>query len=357
MTRRGEIAARTALVVVSIAVSLAALEIGYRLWRGGPDLVLRWPNRVADHVRDDRGWPVCSHVVDGELGWVPNPGYSSPHFNVDAAGYRRVTALADARPPILALGDSFTAGKEVDDHETWPEELQRLLGRPVVNGGVDGYGLDQMVLRGERFAAARKPAAIVLSFIADDLERNGRSRLWTVAKPWFESKDGRLSLHAPRTDNAGCDSLPFWRRMLGSSLVVDVVVRALQAQGLWLYEDELSLPQGTGWTLGCPLIARLAELEVPVLVVIQYARDEWRPHPHGNPEFAWSRQVADCARKAGMAVLDTMDVLDGAVRAGGLDSVYREGHHSPEGNRIVAEAIAGALARQGMLPSGLPGPK
>ena len=49
-----------------------------------------------------------------------------------------------------------------------------------------------------------------------------------------------------------------------------------------------------------------------------------------------------------MQVLDTIDVLDGAVRSGGLDSVYREGHHSPEGNRLVAGAIATKLKDMGL---------
>ena len=39
---------------------------------------------------------------------------------------------------------------------------------------------------------------------------------------------------------------------------------------------------------------------------------------------------------------------DGAIRAGGLDSVYREGHHSPEGNRLVAGAIATKLRDMGL---------
>ncbi len=357
MTRRGEIAARVALVVVSIVVSLAALEVGYRWWRGGVALLLHWPNRIAEHVRADRGWPVCSHTWDATLGWAPVPGFVSPHYGSDGAGYRLVPPIADPRPPILAVGDSFTAGDEVDDREAWPAQLQGLLGRRVVNGGVTGYGVDQMVLRAERFAAHERPAAIVLSFIADDLERNAFSRIWTAPKPWFELVNGRLVQHPPGPDDASCDALPFWRRMLGWSMLVESMVLRLRWQSRWLYEDERVMENGRGWILGCPLIARLADLKVPVLVVIQYARDEWRPHPHGNPEYAWTQRVSDCARKAGMQVLDTMEVLGGAVRAGGLDSVYREGHHSPEGNRLVAEAIARELARQGMLPSGLPGPK
>ena len=348
MTRRGEIAARVILVVASIAVSLAGLEVGYRLWRGGFSLLLYWPNRIAEHVRADRGWPACSHAWDATLGWAPVPGFVSPHYSTDGAGYRLIAPVADPRPPILAVGDSFTAGVEVDDREAWPAELQGLLGRRVVNGGVAGYGFDQAVLRAERSVALERPAAIVLSFIADDLERNAYSRLWTVPKPWFALENGQLVQHAPAADEVRCDSLPFWRRMLGWSLLVETIVERLRWQARWLYEDLMIMEKGQGWTLGCPLIARLGELKVPTLVVIQYARDEWRPHPHGNPEYAWTQHVSDCARKAGMQVLDTIDVLDGAVRAGGLDSVYREGHHSPEGNRLVAGAIATKLKDMGL---------
>lgn len=58
---------------------------------------------------------------------------------------------ADA--PILAVGDSFTSGENVGDLDSWPAQLQRLTGHTVLNGGVSGYGLDQIVLRTERLTA------------------------------------------------------------------------------------------------------------------------------------------------------------------------------------------------------------
>lgn len=347
MTGRGEIVARIALVVASILVSLVALELGLRLWRGGPALLMQWPNRVAETVREVRAWPVCSHIDDADLGWVPNPGFASPHYNVDAQGFRRHPPLADVRPAILAVGDSFVEGDEVDDHESWPVHLQDRLGRRVINGGVSGYGVDQMVLRAERIVARERPAAIVLSFIADDLERNLRSRMWTLEKPYFELRDGALRLHRPAPQDAGCDTLPFWRRTLGWSMLVETVVLALRLNATWWYDDRLVAPAGTGWMLGCPLIQRLQGAGVPLLVVLQYGRDEWRPHPSNGRDFAAAHRVLDCAAAAGVPVLDTVHALEGAVRAGGLDAVYREGHHSPEGNRIVAAAIAAKLSEMG----------
>lgn len=354
MSLRGEIAARIALVLASILVSLAALELGVRLWRGGPSLLLHWPNRVAEAVHGERVWPVCSHVYDAAVGWVPNPGFASPGFNVDAQGFRRQPPVADARLPILAVGDSFTAGDEVDDHESWPAVLQEMLARRAINGGVSGYGVDQMVLRAEQVSVREKPAATVLSFIADDLERNARSRMWTLEKPWFEMTDGRLTLHRTPPEEVGCNSLPFWRQAFGWSMLVETVVQRLRLNAVWFYEDRLIMPAGTGWTLGCPLIERLKDIGVPLLVVLQYGRDEWRPNPRNRPDFSASHRVLECAARSGVAVLDTLDVLEGPVAARGLDAVYREGHHSPEGNQIVAEAIAAALARRDVLPSGLP---
>ena len=32
---------------------------------------------------------------------------------------------------ILAVGDSFTAGSEVHDHESWPAQLERMLKKPT----------------------------------------------------------------------------------------------------------------------------------------------------------------------------------------------------------------------------------
>jgi hypothetical protein len=42
------------------------------------------------------------------------------------------------------------------------------MGRRVLNGGVTGYGFDQMVLRAEQLIAAHKPSVVIASFIADD---------------------------------------------------------------------------------------------------------------------------------------------------------------------------------------------
>src|SRR5205085_1024503 len=108
------------------------------------------------------------HVHDDRLGYAPRPGYVGPGLTIDGDALRATGACpADATsiPPILAVGDSYTFGDDVTDLQSWPAQLQRLTGRRVLNGGVSGYGFDQIVLRAEQLAAVHKPAVIVVSCI------------------------------------------------------------------------------------------------------------------------------------------------------------------------------------------------
>jgi len=194
--------------------------------------------------------PVCSHVYDPHLGWTANPNYTSARFNVGPDGYR-VTGVvppgAAGRSAVLAIGDSFTEGDEVDDTETWPAHLQRLLGRRVINAGVSGFGLDQMIMRTEEAVASAHPALGVMSFVPDDVRRNEFSRLWSVQKPYFVLQEGELSLrNHPVPPPVACDSLPFWQRILGWSVLVDGIVHRQEWDEFWLYSEDRALPAGEG---------------------------------------------------------------------------------------------------------------
>lgn len=88
-------------------------------------------------------------------------------------------------PLIVAFGDSMTEGYAVGDDETWPAALERLTHRPVLNAGVRGYDLDQMVLRAERLVPELNPSTVVLAFIADDISRTALAVRDFRSKPYF----------------------------------------------------------------------------------------------------------------------------------------------------------------------------
>ena len=93
-------------------------------------------------------------------------------------------------------------GWAVGDDETWPAHLERDTGWRVLNAGVRGYGLDQMVLRAERLAPRFKPRVIVLAFIPDDIYRVGLSIRQAYHKPYFVPAGETIELRGvpvPRT--------------------------------------------------------------------------------------------------------------------------------------------------------------
>ena len=78
-------------------------------------------------------------------------------------GARRVTpeAPAGARS-VLFVGDSCTFGIPVDDDQSFPSRVGRLLGVRALNAGVPGYSAFQGRLVLERFEG--RPAAVVITF-------------------------------------------------------------------------------------------------------------------------------------------------------------------------------------------------
>src|SRR5690606_25037038 len=108
---------------------------------------------------------------------------------IDADGFRGNGPPAPPGRPVLAVGDSFTFGDQVDDDETWPAYLERILQRPVRNGGVFGYSLAQAVLRAEEEVPRLGADWLVVSFIPDDIVRCELAKRYAPL-PWFSVVDG-----------------------------------------------------------------------------------------------------------------------------------------------------------------------
>src|SRR5262249_53841701 len=350
MARRSELATGAGLVLASTLVALFVLEIGCRIARG-PEYLWSWPNFVA------REWVVNDTEVnkrfidDALLGHVPKPRFRSSLVNYDDEGRRMVPALpadAIAGAPVLVTGDSFAEGEEVSDGETWAAHLQGLLRREVINAGVSGFALDQTVLRTVQQAEVLHPSQIIVSFTAGELYWNEMHHLWGGEKPYFSlTDDGTLVLRnvpvPPRSTTERV--LPFWQRAFGWSALLELVLRRLDWWVDWLADEERATPRGTGEKVVCPMAGRPAALGAPTLIVAQYNR--WTQWTDNTAWRADVRRQADlvlrCAKAAGLATLDTYGVVEQAVRARGIDAIYIRDHHTPDGNRLIAEAIAAEL--------------
>ena len=349
---------RIALVIGSILFSLLVLELGVRLWRG-PEWLLKWPNLVLQERNTTAGMRHGRFVYDPQLGFISAPDFKSPATSYDARSYRQMPALpADLadKPPVVALGDSYTHGDEVADADTWPAQLQDIIRWPVVNAGVTAYGIDQTILRAERAVAELKPAAIVIGFIPDDLRRAEMRRVWGTGKPYFTLEGDQLRLHDVPVPPSPLprDTLDWVQWIFGYSMAVDAFLRMKGWQYEWAVDHERVLQRGEGERVACALMRRLAGLahdaKAPALVVAEYDPYTWQDVEFGADQRRVAAAVLKCAADAGLATVDTFAAYDKAIAAGGHHAVYQKDHPSPAGTKLIAEQVAAGLARLHIPP-------
>jgi len=345
--------ARSVLVIASVLVSLALLEVGCRLVRWGPDGLVSWPNLAHQRMGTGPGGERCQYAYSASIGWTSPANCVSKTYNSDAVGFRRASAQASlAEPPILVTGSSFAKGDEVKDDEAWPAYLQDMIGRKVVNAGVSGYAFDQTVLATEQFVPRVKPLFVIASFTPGDIRRAELKVAWSREKPYFALEDGKLDLrNVPVPGRPGAPvRLPSVAEWLGWSALADLLVQRLGIQQGWYFTEVQAVPRGTGETIACRLMPRLAALGVPVVVMAQYSRGYWSDKgPHGTADHRSMRSVLACAAAAGLIPFDLSDTLKAAVDARGTDALYRSDHHSAEGNRVVADLVMRELVNRRLL--------
>jgi hypothetical protein len=62
---------------------------------------------------------------------------------------------------MYVFGDSFAFGDEVDDNQTWQEQLAKIRQQNILNFGISAYGPDQSLLHLKRMAPQLPKTSIV----------------------------------------------------------------------------------------------------------------------------------------------------------------------------------------------------
>lgn len=328
------------LATISVCLTLLGLELAVRIHRG---TVLHFQSLTAEpQIRVGR---MAYHP---RLGWLPKPGRVSTRWtsNVDASGIRsNGRSILAAGRPILAVGDSFTFGDEVEDNETWTAHLERLLNARVLNAGVGAYGIDQAFLRAELLLDEYNPGVVILSFISDDINRTEYSYYpygggW---KPYFRYRDGALVLqNVPVPQErapSGAQSFQPLRRALGFSFLADAVLR--RAFPRWWHDfPAVEQVHQDGEEVSVDLLDRLhglMKVRGGRLVVVALATNG---RIGGNARLP---NLVKRAREKGMDVLDlSTEVLK--LPPGEMQELFLpRGHYSPAMNRSIAGRIAAFL--------------
>ncbi len=171
------------------------------------------PEKVKIPEKPKSDWALVPERVwtehDPILGWslqkskdaILNIGTGKIPMKFNSLGFRGSTEIEFKRIPgkkrVLALGDSFTFGWGVLDHETFSAQLEaRNPDTEVINTGVPGYGIDQIYLSYVNIGKKFQPDVVVVGIYPEDFWRATRAFSDTgYAKPYFVlTATGNLTL-------------------------------------------------------------------------------------------------------------------------------------------------------------------
>ncbi|MBU1675827.1 hypothetical protein KKA85_08615, partial [bacterium] len=196
---------RLLLAALPLLLALLACELILRVAGPAP--------ADPDNRMSDRGFLICDH--DSLLGWIFPPdaagdfeddnspvvietnawGLRGPEYDIDPDGLH-----------IVVLGDSYAFGWGVEEEESFPRQLERILrgrcGDPtltVINAGIPGYGPYQQIEMLRRVRRHVPPDIVIATFsLANDpvdelrIARYAPDRLWDYV-PAVKDPDALLS--------------------------------------------------------------------------------------------------------------------------------------------------------------------
>ena len=162
--------------------------------------------RIARAVQSYLKTPTTFLIADPDLGWAPRPEVKTALYVYNKQGIRVESPdhLYAETPPegtlrLALFGDSFTNGAEVSASETWgafAESALRIAGPgpvEVLNFGVNGYGVDQALLRWQKTGVKYSPAIVVLGLQVENLKRNVN-----LVRPLYTRTTENLPFSKPR---------------------------------------------------------------------------------------------------------------------------------------------------------------
>ncbi|MEK9571676.1 MAG: hypothetical protein VW124_21845 [Paracoccaceae bacterium] len=357
-----ELLLRTMVILTSSILSLFVAEILYRIYEDEPFTLVNYIHKRTDLVQagwsnDRRGMS----TYDPLLGWVLTPYLHIDEFQpgADASKTTFVTTgqygirmnspkiVPIPKNSILAVGDSFTAGSEVSDSQSWPAYLEDILQEPVINGGTGAWGVDQIVLRAEQLIEKISPKTIIISVMVDDSMRNQYRVLMGGSKPYFTIKSGKLVHHnfpVKKFSPSFRDLNPI-HLIFGYSLLIDRVMLRLHPYAWHHIGAPISRIKSDHAAVSCKLIERLKfetdQKGIRLLFLMQYGMEHiniWQEQPRHV------QRIISCVKEFRIENIDLWNDYQSMKNLSGVkflkDFSAPQGHFSAEGNLHVATVLA-----------------
>lgn len=358
------------LALFSFLFALILLEIG-----------VRWTSLETRHVSTGpkEDWALVPERVwtehHPELGWFHQKNKQArlqkdpidTMIIMNSEGLRSLREYQEAVPAgktrIMAIGDSFVMGFGVENQEAFPAVMEQEHGDwEVMNFGVAGYGLDQMLMIVRHFAPRYRPNVVLVGIFPEDFWRSTRAFADTGhAKPYFVlSSDGKLNLKnvpVPPPFVLRTNQFPevIEHSPIEKILLQSMVYRMLKRGWIKVGKNLKWIDPDTTeeWILGRALLKALQDEIMesgarPVFMLIP--PDRWM---HDTGKTSLHKSLLRLADKEPLIFLDLTPIFREAVAQQDLKTYYIEndGHWTPEGHRLAAEAIQSFLLKEGLVAS------
>lgn len=376
---------RFATVAIGFVLAFIVAEIVIRF--GVPPQYWKYQDGASDWQLDTRlGWVQKPHIDVSTRLW---DGNSVIHFQTNEDGLTPGTAQRIKEPGvtrIMIFGDSSVVGRSVPQDRTIHTYLERLLrsqGVPaeVINGGVQGYSTDQILLRIQQLVPLYHPDIVVYGLHINDFGGNAvKTAYGGIAKPVFRLKDDEVEEIPPDMKNS--EIRPFARGIrwfVQSSAVYrffypDLLTLRAKFMG-WEQQNLLGLapepyyhPEELDrfdWKLFTALLRRMNAyaqenharfffyaMPMPAEVWEPYIRDTesrlgLRPDQYNR--YALEKALVEVAKENGIAFCPMIDYFMANQARGPFHLLPYDYHNNAAGYEVAAEAIGQFLLRVGFV--------
>ena len=307
-------------------------------------LVLEVRHYIKNKQVINQTWHDPNTQFDPELGWspIPNRSINSPDWGMissNSLGFRSAE-IDQNKNQIIVLGDSIAWGFGVNDEETFPHYLDKLvssMGYQVSNLAVSGYGIDQYYLffkrHISRFNNLKK--VILVIYPDNDFISTGSNFCYGKRKPLFKIKNSDLILTNTKI-NKYC-----LRNLFSNSYFLS---RYLPYEGtigkfLSLVAGDKVLTEGEAKEISLLLFQKIYDLVIShkteFLVVLSPAKNDFTER---SDSLKWFEHVFNKVKGKGINYIDYIEALKNNQKE--LDNIYLDnGHYTKKGNLLLAETV------------------
>ncbi|MEN8007361.1 MAG: SGNH/GDSL hydrolase family protein [Candidatus Krumholzibacteriota bacterium] len=237
---------------------------------------------------------------------------------------------------IIVLGDSFTFGEGVRLEHTFCSRLEEILNQrsggvaEVLNFGTSTWGTDDEINYLEQAGLEFEPDLVVLVYVFNDADYAGGLDLWENFRSEYENR------YLKHSYLASYMYATLKRRLYGQQYIDELLDSAMQEQHKWTASMDYLLK---GRHLAEAGGAKYAVVVFPFM----YELDE--QHPFRPLQL----MLSDYCARNGIVELDLLEAFMGEAYTD-LWVHPSDQHPNERGHRIAAEAIAGFILENDLLP-------